>query len=118
RSLIFVSFSTLFGAILPDQIGEFKKSAPKTIAIPDQALFAEYGFDATESADYGKFSVTAWRFHDSTRAMAMFEMRRPAVATLSNISKLAVNASDGVVFALGNYVFQITGAVPADLSPL
>ena len=118
RSLIFLGFSTLYAGILPDQIGELKKSAPKTIGIPDQALYDEYGFDASESADYGKLVVTAWRFRESTGAMAMFEARRPAVATLSNISKLAVKASDGVLFAYGNYVFQVTGDVPTDLSAL
>src|SRR6478672_5723355 len=38
--------------IFPDQIGAYQKSAPKTIGIPDQALFEEYGLEATEAADY------------------------------------------------------------------
>ncbi len=117
-SLILASFTTLYAGILPDQVGELKKSAPKTIAIPDQQLYDEYGLDATESADYGKFVATAWRFRDSTGAMAMFQMRRPPAATLSNITRLAVNASDGLLFAYGNYVFQVTGAVPQDISVL
>jgi hypothetical protein len=119
---IFLSAGCAFGSIFPDQIGEFKKESPKTIGIPDQALYDEYGLDATEQAEYAsasaKFSATAWRFRDSTGAMALFEARRPAGATLSNLSKLAAKASDGILFAYGNYVFQVTGAVPADVSPL
>ena len=38
-------------AIFPDQIGPFQKSAPKTIGIPDQALYDEYGLEATEAAE-------------------------------------------------------------------
>ncbi len=121
-SLPLLLAASAFGAIFPDKIGDFTKGSPKTIGIPDQALYDEYGLDATEQAEYsgpsGKFTATAWRFRDSTGAMAMFEARRPAAATLSNITKLAVHASDGVLFAFGNYVFQVTGAVPSDLTPL
>jgi hypothetical protein len=121
RSLILATFACANAAILPDQVGDFKKGAPKTISVPDQALYAEYGLDATEQAEYsspaGTLTATAWRFHDSTGAMAMFEARRPALATLSNVSKLAVRTSDGLIFAYGNYLFQLTGTVPADPAP-
>ena len=39
-------------AIFPDQIGPYKKSAPKTIGIPDKPLYDEYGLEATEAAEY------------------------------------------------------------------
>ncbi len=104
------------GAIFPDQIGEFKKGPLKTIAVPDQALYAEYGLDATEDADYTAgpkhFSATAWRMRDSTGAMALFESRRPPGAIPAKLSKLAVRTSDGVIFAYGNYVFRMTGDIP------
>ena len=47
----------------------------------------------------------------------MFEARRPPGATRDNATKLAVRTSDGVIFAYGNYVFQLTGTLPlaADL---
>ena len=107
-------------AILPDQVGEFKKEPAKTVSVPDQRLYDEYGFDATEQAAYvagtRRFAATAWRFHDSTGAMAMFEARRPALATRSAVAKLAVQTSDGLIFAYGNYLFQLTGSVPAEIS--
>src|SRR5271163_1057192 len=93
-------------AIFPDQIGDFKKGPPKTISIPDQALLDEFGLDATEQAEYTNaakhFTATAWRFRDSTGAMAMFEFRRPPGATPSNLTNLSVHTSDGTIFAYGN----------------
>lgn len=107
---------TAGGAIFPDQIGAFKKGPPRAIAVPDRALFDEYGLQATEQAEFTapekRFTATAWRLHDSTGAMALFEARRPPGATPSNVATLSVRTSDGVIFAYGNYVFQLTGAVP------
>ena len=59
-----------------------------------------------------RFTASAWRFRDSTGAMAMFEARRPPGATRSDVTQLAVQTSDGVIFAYGNYVFQLTGTLP------
>ncbi len=107
-------------AIFPDKIGDFAKGPVTTIAVPDQGLYQEYGLDATETAEYSfekkHFSATAWRMRDSTGAMALFESRRPPGAVASPLSKLAVQTSDGVIFAYGNYVFQLTGDVPAQES--
>jgi hypothetical protein len=103
--------------IFPEQIGEYHKSAPKTMAIPDQELLNEYGLEATESADYAtpdkrRFLATAWRLGDSTQAYAWFQSRRPPGAVPSDFSSLAARTSDGVIFAFGNYVFQFTGEQP------
>jgi hypothetical protein len=120
--ILLVLASSAWGAILPDQVGEFKKTPPKTISVPDKALYDEYGLDTSEQADYvapaGRFTATAWRFRDSTGAMALFEARRPALATRSDIAKLAVHTSDGLIFAYGNYVFQLTGNLPANVAAL
>jgi hypothetical protein len=52
--------------------------------------------------------------------MAFFEARRPSGAKRAAIAKLAVTTDDGEIFAYGNYVFQLTGAVPpaADFDPV
>ena len=104
-------------AIFPDQIGEYRKTAPKTVGVPDQALYDEYGLEATEAADYNapgskKFSAFAWRMHDSTGAMALFQSRRPPGAVAAKFAPLAVTTSDGIIFAYGNYVLQFTGSYP------
>lgn len=113
---LLVCAGTAGAAIFPDSIGTFKKGEVKTIGIPDRALYDEYGLDATEQAEYTSakqhFTATLWRFHDSTGAMAMFEARRPPGATPASNTELAVQTSDGTIFAFGNYVFQLTGTLP------
>jgi hypothetical protein len=117
-TLVALSAALAHAAIFPDQIGAFKKGPPETVSAPDLDLYDEYGIQATEQADYTspdkKFLATAWRFHDATGAMAMFEYRLPPGATPSKVTKLAVSTSDGVIFAYGNYLFQFTGAVPGE----
>ena len=103
-------------AIFPDHLGTYQKSAPKTIGIPDKELYDEYGLEATESAEYTSpdkkpISATAWRLHDSTGALALFDSRRPPGATRSDFAQLAVHTSDGTIFVFGNYVFQFTGGM-------
>ncbi|MGA3206158.1 MAG: hypothetical protein ABSF12_27000, partial [Bryobacteraceae bacterium] len=93
------------GAIFPDHIGTFDKGSPTSLAMPDRDLFSEYGLEATEQAEYkseGKrFTATAWRFKDSTGAMAFFQARRPSGATPAPLAKLAISTSDGRIFAYG-----------------
>jgi hypothetical protein len=115
-------------AIFPDQIGDFTKSAPKTVSIADQALYNEYGLLASEQAEYSAagptdqhFTATAWHMRDSTGAMAVFQARRPSGATQDSPAQLAARTSDGVILAFGNYVFQFTGNTvpkPEDLDQL
>ncbi len=106
----------LQGAIFPDHLGTYQRSAPKTIGIPDKDLYDEYGLEATESAEYTSpdkkhISATAWRLHDSTGALALFDSRRPPGATPSDFAQLAVHTSDGTIWVFGNYVFQFTGGM-------
>ncbi len=102
-------------AIFPDQIGAFKKGPPKTVSVPDLTLYDEYGFEATEQAEYTSpekhFLATAWRFHDSTGAMAILS-RAGRPAPTPSTRRRWLSTSDGVIFVYGNYVFQFTGAVP------
>jgi len=88
--------------------------------VPDQALFSEFGLEesdqaAYESGDKQHFTAAVWRFHDSTGAMAAFESIRPPAAVPSKIAKLAVRTPDGMIFAHGNYLFNVTGSAPATL---
>ena len=116
-ALLFAGLASAQATIFPAQLGDFKKGPPATIAVPDLPLYDEYGLQATEQAVYTspakRMTATAWRFRDSTGAMAMFQARRPPGATPSKVSKLSVATSDGVIFANGNYVFQFTGSIPS-----
>jgi hypothetical protein len=126
QTLSFLLFLPLVAeaAIFPDHIGTFDKGSPTSLTMPDRALFDEFGLEATEQAEYKSddkhFTATAWRFRDSTGAMAFFQAHRPSGATPAPVSKLAASTSDGSIFSFGNYVFQFTGAVPpaADLAPV
>src|ERR1700676_5123798 len=116
-ALLVLSATAAQAAIFPDQIGPYQKSAPKTIGIPDQPLYEEYGLEDTEAAEFTApnqkhFSAVGWRLHDSTGALALFQFRRPPVAVSADIAPLAVRTLDGVIFAFGTYVFQFTGDYP------
>lgn len=112
------------GQIFPDYVGYYQKSAPKTLAVPDRPLYAEFGLEASEEAVFtaeadtktGKparrFAISAWRLQDSTGALALFQLKRPPGATPADFSELSVRTSDGAIFAFGNYVLQVTGQMP------
>jgi len=110
-------------ALLPDQFGPFTKGKTLTqVAAPDPDLYAELGFEQVEQAEYQSpekkhFTATAWRFHDSTGAMAAYEAARPPEATPSKVAKLAVRTPTGLIFTHGNYLFQLSGSAPATLRP-
>jgi hypothetical protein len=81
--LLFAALSAS-AAIFPDQVGEFKKGTPKTIGIPDQALYDEFGLDATESAEYiaaGKKLLTVGRV-ENLRCSKTWPIIRYALAAL------------------------------------
>jgi hypothetical protein len=96
----FVFSSSAQAAIFPDQIGPYHKTSAKPVPVGDPALYQEYGFQEAEQADFsapsGDFHAIAWRFADSTGAMAFQQF-------------LAGNTT----IAHGNYVFQFTGGQPA-----
>lgn len=117
RCLIFaLAGFAAYGAIFPDTVKNYQKTPNRAILTPDTQLLDEFGLEAAEQATYSsgprRFNATAWRFHDPTGAMAFFESKRPAAAKPAKITNLSVNTSDGVIFAYGNYVFQVTGDLP------
>ena len=104
------------GGILPDRLAGVMKSDVKAVEPPDAALFDEYGFEAGEQATFGPSTLTAWRFRDSTGALAAFQYVRPADAKplKSTINQGAVRTSKGAIFEYGNYIVQVSGKVPED----
>ena len=92
--LVLGASSSLSAAILPDTFGPFVRGESKPLAASDPALFQEFGFQAGEQADYKspskRFTVSAWRFHDSTGALALFEAQRPPEATPAKLAALFV----------------------------
>jgi hypothetical protein len=108
-----------WGAIWPDQIPPFfRTSAAAVTPEADGAVWEEYGFDQAESAVYeagGKrYTTTAWRFRDSTGAMAAYQWLRPADAEPADIVSMGVAAKGGLLMAYGNYVLAWEGRMPTE----
>jgi hypothetical protein len=96
---VFGLFAVLaHGAIFPDQIGLDRKVAAQPVSVSDAPLLQEYGFQEAEQANFGRFEATAWRFMDSTGAMAFLQ---------------SLHSSSPGTLAHGNYVFRFTGGQPA-----
>lgn len=106
------------GSIWPESFGVFRRGPVKPAVVADEPLWSEYGFHEGEEARYQsdgqEFSATAYRFQDSTGAMAAFESQRPANAKPSNFAKLAVETPSGLLLAHGNYLFDFQGRRPQE----
>jgi hypothetical protein len=111
----------LSGAILPQTVGAFQKGGSQPLAVDNRPIWDEYGLQETEQATYQKdgstLSVRAYRLQDATAALAAFQWQRPkdarpASAELLELSPLAVETSDSIVLALGNYLLAFSGYKP------
>jgi len=112
----FLAAGFVSAAILPDTIGEWKKGAASSAAVPNEKVWQEYGLQDSETAAYAsatrKYSISAFRFGDATGAFAAFDEARPAGAKPIDVPGLgAANASDEIV-AVGNYLFIFNGYKP------
>jgi hypothetical protein len=99
-------------ALLPAELASAPKVDSKPVQPPDPVLFAEYGFDEGEQATYGPVHVVAWRFRDSTGAMAAFEQVRPSDSrpVRTELDTLAAQTPRGeLIVAHGNYLLQLSG---------
>lgn len=111
-------------AILPEQLGQAKRTAPaKPVPYADKALAEEWGLDGAESAEYAgkvaasgaavKFQVTAIRLKDPTAALAFYQSARDPGAKPAKVEKLSVTEPDGSVLLLrGNYTVRFKGWTP------
>src|SRR5438552_272411 len=103
RKLVVVLLAALpvGAAILPDKFGAFVRGESRPLAASDPALFQEFGFQAGEQADYKspskRFTVSAWRLHDSTGALALFEAQRPPEAAAAKLAALFAKTSEGAI---------------------
>lgn len=92
-------------AIWPENVGTLRRSSASPANITDSPLWKEYGLEEAEEASYEagkqKFSATAYRFQDSTGAMAALQWQRPIA-----------QSANGVAFARGNYLLVFYGRGP------
>jgi hypothetical protein len=115
------------GAIWPDNIGAWKRSATMQATLTDRPIWDEYGLKESEAARYengdARFDVTGYRLQDTTGAMAAFDWQRPAKSTASALAPLAAATADGgegLLVVCGNYLLSFRGHKPdaAELSAL
>ena len=103
-------------AIWPSAFQEFaRQGEPRSWKASEAAaLWAEYGLDLAEAADFKSgdraFTATAWRFKDATGALAAWQWQRPADAKPAKGMELAASFPGGLVAAKGNYLIRIEGA--------
>jgi hypothetical protein len=95
-----------FSAILPDTIGEWKRGEVSAAPAPDVKVWNEYGLQESENAPYTaaakKFSITAYRFSDSTGAFAAWIGSRPPEAKKFETDGLGVETATEQYIAVGN----------------
>src|SRR5436190_1655236 len=111
-AVLIAGASLAHAALLPDFYEKQAKADPQTVAAPDPQLFEEYGFDQAERGTYGPMTVTAWRFRDTTGAIAGYQYLRPAAAKISDLAKVAAATPTELITAQGNYVLEFTGRIP------
>jgi Family of unknown function (DUF6599) len=104
-------------AIWPENLGSFHRTSVEPARFQsDQGLWDEYGFEQGEAAHYQgageQFTATAWRFQDSTAAMAAFEFLRPPDSRPSDVGQLAAQTPASLLIAHGNYVLRFEGYRP------
>lgn len=105
------------GAILPDAIGPYQKTAGSAkAALADRPVWDEYGLKESETAAYRngdkRFAVTVYRLQDTTSAMAAFQWQRDPKATPSKAAALAAETPGGLLLLRGNYLLSLTGDKP------
>jgi hypothetical protein len=106
-----------FSAILPDTIGEWKRGDVTAAPAPDAKVWHEYGLEESENAPYTaaskKFSITAYRFSDSTGAFAAWIGSRPPDAKKIETDGLGVETATDRYVAVGNLLLIFHGYKPA-----
>ncbi|MEI9813290.1 MAG: DUF6599 family protein [Acidobacteriota bacterium] len=116
RALFLLAALPAAAAIFPERIATTTRGAVTPLKAPDPELYAEFGFQEAEQAVFtsptGTFTVAGWKVHDSTAALALYFVRRPADAKPADLAKLSVRTPDGAMFAYGNFVFEYTGHYP------
>jgi len=105
-------------AILPETIGDWKRGDVAAAPAPDVKVWNEYGLQESETAPYTdaankKFSVTAYRFSDSTGSFAAWNAVRPASATKFETDGLGLQTPDGTQYiTVGNLLLVFHGIKP------
>lgn len=105
--------AALNAALLPETIANWKRGETREAPALDVKIWAEYGLQASEHAEYAdggrNFSIDAWRFGDSTGALAAFQQLRPDDARPAKLMGVSAETPKQTLVAAGNYLFTFNG---------
>ncbi|HYZ87474.1 MAG TPA: hypothetical protein VE621_23870 [Bryobacteraceae bacterium] len=100
-----LAISTLSAAVLPEQLGTFKRGPVTTVELKNPQLWQEYGLELGENAVYRdgskSYNFTLFHFKDPTGAYAGLQQLEGQQPGWKQI---------------GNYVYRITGDEPKESS--
>jgi hypothetical protein len=104
-------------AILPETIGDYRRTAVSTPALADRPVWDEMGLKNFETAVYesgkSKLSTTAWQLQDTTAGLAAFQWQRPDGAQPSAAGRYAAETKDRLLVLHGNFLLLFDGYKPA-----
>jgi hypothetical protein len=112
-SLVLLFTPFVSGAILPETIGNWQRGEPTAAAVPNQAVWSEFGLEASETAPYTdgttKYTISAYRFGDATGAMAAWQAIRPSDSQPIGLMGVSAQTAHDAYVAAGNYLFVFKG---------
>jgi hypothetical protein len=116
-AFLFLLPALAISAILPDTIGAWKRGDVTAAPAPDVKVWNEYGLEESENAPYTgtaskKFSITAYRFGDSTGAFAAWIGSRPPDAKRFETDGIGVETAADQYITVGNLLLIFHGYKP------
>ena len=110
----------LLAAIWPENLEPYKRTAAESIGTTEnQSVWQEYGLLEAERATYSRpglarpVTFTAWKFKDSTGAMATFRWLAPPDSQPVKNVPLSARNSQATLASYGNYVVKFEGYRPS-----
>jgi len=122
--ILLLAASCAWAGIWPESWHGSKKLNSAPLQPEDPMLWAEYGGEAAERAVYdgpvGRFAASAWRFQDSTGALAWYQASRPPKCAPVHGSLTSCVTPGGLMIVRLNYVFLFEGwrPLPKELEEL
>jgi hypothetical protein len=116
--IVALTGSPALAAIWPEAFYGPARTSLTSAPLPREPVWEEFGLEEIEIAEYSgegdSFKATAYRFGDSTSAMAVFQWKRPRGYQPSEAETLAVESADSLYLAHGNYILHFEGRKPSE----
>lgn len=114
---LLISVGAIAG-LLPEGFEGATRTSNRKPDIPDAGIWKECGYQDSDFAEYKKagksFSITAWRFTDTTASLEAFEFLVPADAQVSDLTKVSAKRGTVTWAIYGNYLLIFDNFTPSD----